>query len=176
MTKAAKKRPPAGHPGLAPPPERWRRGEVEALPRAIPDDEGRPSLPYRAIDTLARMQRKGSITEAMRQAGEDFHALFVRATLDPLRCADLNRISGGVRALSESEAQTEARNRVWRALGAMGGIASPAGSCAWHVLGCEWSLKDWALREGWGGRPVSQEQAGGVLVAALGVLTAMYGR
>ena len=175
MTKA-KKRPPAGRPGLAPPPERWQRGEVEAMAHAIADDEGRPSLPYRSIDTLARMQRKGSITDAMRQAGEDFHALFVRATLDPLRSADLNRIPHGARALSESEAQVQARNRVWRALGAMGGIASPAGSCAWHVLGCEWSLKDWALREGWGGRPVSQEQAGGVLVAALGVLQAMYGR
>jgi hypothetical protein len=64
---------------------------------------------------------------------------------------------------------------VWRALTAVGGIASPAGSCLWHVLGCEWSVRQWAQREGWGGRRVSEEIASGVLVGALGVLQAHYG-
>src|ERR1700733_14974817 len=54
-------------------------------------------------------------------------------------------------------------------------IASPAGSCVWHVVGCEWTIRDWALREGWGGRPLSEEAASGVLVGALGVLQALYG-
>jgi hypothetical protein len=37
------------------------------------------------------------------------------------------------------------------------------------------SLREWALRQGWGGRPVRVEQAQGILVAALGVLAGWYG-
>jgi hypothetical protein len=55
------------------------------------------------------------------------------------------------------------------------GANSPAGSCAWHVLGCGRSVREWALRQGWGGRPVRQEQAQGMLVAALGLLAVHYG-
>jgi hypothetical protein len=43
------------------------------------------------------------------------------------------------------------------------------------VLGCGRSVREWALRQGWGGRPVRQEQAQGMLVAALGLLAAHYG-
>jgi hypothetical protein len=32
--------------------------------------------------------------------------------------------------------------------------------------------REWAIRQGWGGRPVRQEQAQGILVAALGMLAA----
>ena len=40
---------------------------------------------------------------------------------------------------------------------------------------CERSLLEWAMRQGWGERSVRQEQAKGVLVAALGVLAAHLG-
>ena len=53
--------------------------------------------------------------------------------------------------------------------------ASPAGSCVWHVIGMQTSIREWALRQGWGGRPVRQESAQGILVAALGVLVKHYG-
>jgi hypothetical protein len=59
---------------------------------------------------------------------------------------------------------------VQKALQALGGISSPAGSCISHVVGLQRSVREWALRQGWGGRPVRQEQAQGVLIAALGVL------
>ena len=62
-----------------------------------------------------------------------------------------------------------------RALLALGGHDSPAGSCTWHVLGCGWSVREWALRQGGGGRPVRQEQAQGWLVATLKLLSAHYG-
>jgi hypothetical protein len=52
-----------------------------------------------------------------------------------------------------------------------GGLGSPAGSCVWHVIGLQRSIREWALRQGWGGRPVRVEQAQGILVAALGVLS-----
>jgi hypothetical protein len=52
---------------------------------------------------------------------------------------------------------------------------SPAGSCVWHVVGLQRSVHEWAMRQGWCGRPVRQEQAQGILVAALGMLAAHYG-
>jgi hypothetical protein len=50
-------------------------------------------------------------------------------------------------------------------------ISSCAGPCVWHVVGLQRSVRKWAMRQGWGGRPVPQEQAQGILVAALGVLS-----
>jgi len=43
------------------------------------------------------------------------------------------------------------------------------------VVGLQTSLREWALRQGWGGRPVRQESAQGILIAALGVLAKHYG-
>jgi hypothetical protein len=54
----------------------------------------------------------------------------------------------------------------------LGGIGSPAGSCVWHVCGMQCSLREWALRQGWNGRPLDQQEARGILLAALGVLAA----
>ena len=155
--------------------ERRRRGDVERLEHSIADEEGRPARPYRSLDTLARMLRRGSIDAPMHQAAEDFRAVFAAAQLDGLRSPDLGRVPQTLRELEPTARLAEARKRVWQALTALGGIASPAGSCVWHVIGCEWTLRDWALREGWGGRPLSQETAAGILVGALGVLQAHYG-
>ena len=69
--------------------ERLRQGPVERPNATIADARGQPSRPYRAPDTLVMMQRRGSITAGMRQAGEDFRARFARAQLDPLRAVDL---------------------------------------------------------------------------------------
>jgi hypothetical protein len=41
------------------------------------------------------------------------------------------------------------------------------GSCVWHVVGLQRSIREWAMRQGWGGRPVRVEQAQGIVVAAL---------
>jgi hypothetical protein len=176
MAKAKRKAVSGAKPGDAVTPERWRRGDVELAKETIADEAGRPARPYRSIDTLAAMLRKGTITPAMRQAAEDFHAVFTIAQLDPLRAPDMARMpQHGMGAMPETSLrQGEAKKRVWQALQALGGMASPAGSCLWHVVGLEWTVKDWALREGWGGRPVSQEAASGVLVGALGVLQGFY--
>ena len=63
---------------VMPTPERRNHGIVERLERTIADESGRPARPYRAVDTLAAMERRGSITAGMRQAGEDFRARFAR--------------------------------------------------------------------------------------------------
>jgi hypothetical protein len=67
-----------------------------------------------------------------------------------------------------------ARERVWRAIVAVGGPRSPGGSCLWHVIGWERSIKEWALEQGWNGRRISQEAASGILISALGALEAHY--
>jgi hypothetical protein len=156
-------------------PERFRRGDLELVPHQIADEAGRPARPYRAVDTLSAMLRKGTITPAMHQAADDFRLVFTAASLDPLRALDPTRLPQGLAELPLSLRQIEARRKVWRALQALGGIASPAGACVWHVVGCQATLKEWALRQGWGGRPLTQEAASGVLVGALGVLQAHYG-
>ena len=160
--------------------ERLRHGSIERLDRAIADTQSNASRPYRAIDTLAVMERRGSITAGMRQAGEDFRARFTTAQLDPLRALDLSQLRLGDRPSRSGDEGPglrieAARNAVWRAIRAIGGIASPAGSCVWHVVGWECTLKAWAVEQGWNGRRVSQEAASGILVAALGALETHFG-
>jgi hypothetical protein len=157
--------------------ERLQHGAVEPVSRVIADAAGRPARPYRAVDTLMMMERRGSITAGMRQAGEEFRQRFAVAQLDPLRALDLSRLSLGDKPTRRGDHAPglrveAARNAVWRAIRAVGGIASPAGSCLWHVVGWERSLKEWALEQGWAGRRVSQEAASGILIAALGALEA----
>jgi hypothetical protein len=157
--------------------ERQQHGLIERLPQTIADAAGQPARPYRAVDTLAMMERRGSITAGMRAAGEDFRARFAVAQLDPLRAVDLSTLRLGERGVRPDRDGPglrieAARNAVWRAIQAVGGIASPAGSCLWHVVGWECSVKEWALGQGWSGRRVSQEAASGILIAALGALEA----
>ncbi len=132
-------------------------------------------------DTLATMERRGSITIEMRQAGEKFRALFATSQLDPLGACDFarTRVDGGLASRLKNDRYASidrARDEVWRVLQAVGGLNSPAGSCLWHVVGWEWSLKEWALEQGWNGRRVSQEAASGILIAALGALEAHLNR
>ena len=163
-----------------PTPERRNQGIVERLERPIADESGRPARPYRAVDTLGAMERRGSITAGMRQAGEDFRARFAIAELDPLRAPDPSRLRLGGASRSEPRTGRVCGSRV-RAdrSGAPSrrsvGSRSPAGSCLWHVVGWERSLKEWALEQGWNGRRVSQEAASGILIAALGALEAHFG-
>ena len=162
-----------------PTPERSNHGIVERLDRTISDTSGRPARPYRFVDTLAVMERRGSITAGMRQAGEDFRDCFAVAQLDPLSAFDISRprigSRGGFRSVEEPGSRIEnARRVVWRATLAVGGLSSAGGSCIWHVVGWQQSLKEWALEQGWNGRRVSQEAASGILIASLGTLEAHF--
>lgn len=117
----------------------------------------------------------------MRQAGEDFRTRFAIAQLDPLSAFDLTRLKVGRNCSSRPGEEPglrieHARDAVWRAILAVGGLGSAGGSCLWHVLGWERTLKEWALEQGWNGRRVSQEAASGILIAALGALEAHFGR
>jgi hypothetical protein len=152
-------------------PHKVRGRELEEVREKDPD--GRIVYHHRTVDTLGMMLRAGTIDQAMHDAAKDFQAAFIVANLDPIRALPILRVPGTGRGPDLNERQLHARRRVHEALEALGGISSPAGSCVWHVVGLQRSVREWAMRQGWGGRPVRQEQAQGILVAALGVLTSV---
>jgi hypothetical protein len=154
-------------------PHKVRGRELEEVREKDPD--GRIVVHHRTVDTLCKMLRSGTITQEMYDAAKDFQATFIVANLDPLRALPIVRVPGTGRDLDLNERQLDARRRVHEALESLGGLSSPAGSCVWHVVGLQRSVREWAIRQGWGGRPVRQEQAQGILVAALGVLAAHFG-
>jgi hypothetical protein len=154
-------------------PHRVRGRDLEEVREK--DPEGRIVYHHRTVDTLGKMLRAGTIDQAMHDAAKDFQAAFIVANLDPLRALPILRVPGTGREPELNERQLHARRQVHHAMAALGGISSPAGSCVWHVVGLQRSLREWAIRQGWGGRPVRQEQAQGILVAALGVLAAHLG-
>lgn len=154
-------------------PNKVRGRELEEVREVDPD--GRIVVHHRLVDTLGRMLRSGTIDHAMHDAGRDFQAAFILAQLDPLRALPILRVPGTGCEPDLNERQLHARRRVHEAMQALGGISSPAGSCVWHVLGLQRSIREWAIRQGWGGRSVRQEQAQGILVAALGVLAMHFG-
>jgi hypothetical protein len=154
-------------------PHKVRGRELEEVREKGPD--GRIVYHHRTVDTLGKMLRAGTIAQEMHDAAKDFQAAFIVANFDPLRALPLLRVPGNGREPELHERQLDAQRRVHEALEALGGIGSPAGSCVWHVVGLQRSVREWALRQGWGGRPVRQEQAQGILVAALGVLAGHFG-
>jgi hypothetical protein len=139
------------------------------------DPEGRIVVHHRTVDTLGKMLRSGAITQEMHDAARDFQADFAIASLDPIRATPTLRVPGAGREPDLNERQLDARRRVHNAMQALGGINSPAGSCVWHVVGLQRSVREWAMRQGWNGRPVRQEQAQGILIAALGMLAMHFG-
>jgi hypothetical protein len=139
------------------------------------DPDGRPVVHHRVVDTLGRMLRNGSITREMHDAARDFAATFTIARFDPVVCMSLDRLPGSSNPADLTDAQVDARRRIGEAIDALGGLGSPASGCVWHVVGMQRSIREWAMRQGWGGRPIGEKQAHGILVAALGMLARHYG-
>jgi len=139
------------------------------------DPDGRIVVHHRTVDTLGKMLRAGTITQEMHEAARTFQADFAVASLDPIRATPTLRVPGIGREPDLNERQLDARRRVHAAMEALGGINSPAGSCVWHVVGLQRSVREWAVRQGWNGRPLRQERAQGILVAALGMLVNCHG-
>jgi hypothetical protein len=162
---------------VIPTPERASRG-VELLDNAIPDQDGRPAQPYYAPDILMLMERRGKITANQRQAGEDFRRAFRRAHISDLQASDPARpfVSGLGINRTLTEGNHKARESLWHVLDYLGGLPSESGSIMWHVIGLEWTLKEWALNYSRQRlRHISQEAASGILVGALCPLAAFYG-
>jgi hypothetical protein len=157
-------------------PSKWRLqhgGFSEPIREADPET-GSPVQHRRAVDTLGMMLANGTITPQMHEAGNIFRTLFRSAAIDSMSTSQLIRLPGST-ADRLSNRQLDARRRVLAALDALGGHDGPAGSCIWFVVGLEMSVREWAARRGWSGRPVPQPIAGGMLVAGLGILAMHFG-
>ena len=157
-------------------PTKWRlqHGSLSDPIRDADPETGTPVQHRRVVDTLGQMLSHGTITTEMHEAGCIFRTHFRTAALDAMRTTQLLRMPrGGGDPLTERQAG--ARARVADALALFGGSDSPGGSCLWHVLGLECSLREWATRQGWSGRHVHHVHAQGILVATLGVLAVHYG-
>ena len=149
-----------GHASARVKPHKVRGRELEEVREADPD--GRIVVHHRTVDTLGKMLRAGTIDQAMHDAAKDFQAAFIVANLDPLRALPILRVPGtGREPGARTSGSSKPGARVHEALAALGGISSPAGSCVWHVVGLQPSVREWAIRQGWAGRPVDQEQARG---------------
>jgi hypothetical protein len=152
-----------------------RRQEDVLEPVYEADPDGRPVVHHRTVDTLGIMLRAGTITREMHDAARDFQAQFTIARYDTLVCMRFDRDPAKGNRAELTETQIDARRRVDEAMDALGGLGSPAGGCVWHVVGLQRSIREWAMRQGWGGRPINEKQVQGILIAGLGVLMRHYG-
>ena len=157
-------------------PSKWRlqHGEFSAPIREADPETGSPVQHRRAVDTLGLMLANGNITPQMHEAGCIFRTLFRSAALDSIATTQFVRVCGAT-ADTMSVRQIDARRRVVRAMDALGGHGSPAGSAIWFVVGLEMSIREWSARQGWAGRAVPQPIASGMLAAGLGILAMHFG-
>jgi hypothetical protein len=129
-------------------PHKVRGRQLEQVREKDPD--GRIVVHHRTVDTLGKMLRPGTITPEMHDTAKDFEAAFIVANLDPLRALPILRVPGTGRDPDLNDRQPHARRRVYEAMQALGGISSPAGSCVWHVVGLQRSVREWDRRAGIG--------------------------
>ncbi len=157
-------------------PSKWRlqHGGVGPAVRDADPDTGTPVQHHRTVDTLGVMLEHNTITPEMHEAGCIFRTQFRIASLDGIRTTQLIRMPRG-QSDTETERQVGARHKVAAAIDAAVGMGSPSGSCLGHVVGLECSIREWAMRQGWNGRPIGPAQGQGILIGALGVLAAHYG-
>jgi hypothetical protein len=157
-------------------PSRWRlqHGGFGDAVRTADPETGAPIQHRRAVDTIGAMLANGTITMEMHEAGCVFRTQFRSAMLDGMRTTQLIRIPRSA-GDTLTERQVAARDKVAAALDALGGPMSPGGSAVWHVLGLECSIREWAMSQGWCGRPIAPSQAQGMFTAALSVLAVHYG-
>jgi hypothetical protein len=167
---------------IEPTPERLIRGDIERAERAIISDDGEFTPPHIVVGILVKLERQRSIGADERLAGERFATWFRIAALDELRAADWARpyVDGGGRIAELSSRNQKARKEIDKAIRFVGGKGSTAGSCLWHVIGLEQSIRAWALGSSNADQPklgkvryMHHAAATGVLISALERLARM---
>lgn len=150
---------------------------VERLGRSLPDAKGDIGNPHRTYDTLATLWRNGSIGDPELEGGRAFEEDFIRARLNSLHATDPARIpSAGAAELTD--VMVAGRRRISRIMTALGGLATPAGSAVWCILGSGQTVKEWAgaCQFSDGRRSLNEKVAKGIFVGALGLLAVQYGK
>ena len=157
-------------------PSKWRlqHGGFSEPIRSADPETGTPVAHRRAVDALGMMLANGTITPQMHEAGCIFRTLFRSAALEGIATSQLIRMASATGG-DMSVRQIDARRRIANAIDVLGGHDSPAGSGAWFVVGLEFSVREWAMRQGWAGRIIHGPVGQGILVGALGTLAMHFG-
>ena len=103
-----------------------RRSEVLEPVQVQADPDGCPSVRHRTVDTIGRMPRSATITQAMHDAAGD-QAQFTIARFDAIRCMPLARLYG------RPAARTGPSWHPQRGRGIKSSQLSGAGSCGAFV-------------------------------------------
>ena len=157
-------------------PSFWRlqHGDVAAGPSGVRNRRGGRSCAAARWTCWAGWRRTAPSTPADARRRADLPRPVPRRRAGPAAPRAAGPPARGHRRDADgAEAGRPPQGR-WRRWTRSGGLDSAAGSCVWHVVGCGCSIREWAARRGWGGRPVGHAQAQGILVAALGVLAAHF--
>ncbi|MDP6875903.1 MAG: thiamine-phosphate kinase, partial [Alphaproteobacteria bacterium] len=130
------------------------------------DGRGPASYPMRAADTVDALLNKGRIDHGAAAAAKKFEEIFHRASLEGVASRDIRLIPGeGALGGPEPHRILRARDDVWDAIRALGGIGSPGANIAWDVLGLGMTIKAHAERcQFGGGRSLNPMTATGILV------------
>jgi hypothetical protein len=133
----------------------------------IADIDGNIGVPMIALSPLAIMVRHGTITAQLAAIGDTFNAQFRLASLDTLKAAAVDRLPTNLASQNWHGGGNErARSRIGAAITLLGGDQSIAAHCAWHVLGMECSVREWARMRLAG----KVDRAVGVVIATLSAL------
>ena len=137
------------------------------------DPDGAIVVHHRTVDSLVeccgQAYRPGHVRcrEGLRSK------LHPRSARSAACRADFEGARHWPRARPERAPAGRSAPRAWSD-GGVGRHLSPAGSCVWHIVGLQRSVREWAIRQGWGGRPVDHKAAAGILIAGLGMLAAHW--
>ena len=142
------------------------------------DGAGPASYPMRATDTVQALLNKGRIDDHAAAGAQKFEAIFQRASLSGLASRDIRRIAGPFNpGHNEPYGILRARDDVWEAMRALGGINTPGASIAWDVLGLGITIKAHAERCQFGnGRSLNPMTATGILVQSCFTLAVHFGK
>jgi hypothetical protein len=157
--------------------ERWRRGDVRRSDKQVQDVRGAVGDPFLVAGLLSRLHRGKRISDDELKAGYRFRSDCTAAHLDGPRAADISRprIDGGHRPGELAAPAIYARDRMICAIAELGGLDSPMGSCCWHVLGEDMTVKAWVTTR-YPRRRITEGYAGGFVLATLGALNMHYQR
>lgn len=151
-------------------PERAAQDGLEKLAVVETVEGGTRARASKTTDTIGRMLMNGTIDVSMARAARRFHADFMLAQLNGVKAAPLERRSKG---LTDDSATLAARERVAGAVQILGGHGAPASMAVWFVVGCGYSVREWARRERFGsGGCLNEHTAKGILIGALSALSA----
>jgi hypothetical protein len=126
---------------------------------------------FRRVDSLTKMNRNGTITDAQLYAGLRFRTDFDAGRLGSIKLVDLTRIPGESRGTGGGpDRAIDARDAVAEDIRALGGQGAPLAEVAWWVIGLGLGVEDYARRATWSGRPVAPKTVTGLVIGALDLL------